>query len=281
MTVFLGSLKEAAKTTAIVFVLMVVIEYAELRWRGRVRSAFTGKPWRQYVLAALLGLVPGCVTDWLVVGLYVRGIASFGALVAVMLASVGDEGLMMVRLIPRTLPLLLGVCGAVGVLGGFAADWLTKRLNLELCKECAVTVHEDPEECFRGARHFLTEHVWDHILRRHLPALAAWIFGMIIVLDLVGTRLKVGALAPGGSLGLLVAGAIIGLLPTSGPHLAFTLMFLKHQAPFSVLLTNSLVQDGHGLLPLLHHTRRDAIYLKAFDFVVALLIGIPLRLLGF
>ena len=278
--VFAGAFLEALKTTAIVFALMVAIEYAEVRWRRRIRSAFTGRPWRQYLTASLLGLVPGCVTAWLVVGLYVRGIASFGALVAVMLSTAGDEGLIMLARIPKSVPLLFGMLAAVGVLGGGLADWLTKRLNLELCKECAVPIHEDPAEQIRGLRHFLSDHVWGHIARRHLPRLFAWILGMILLLDLAGGWLKAEALAPAGSLALLLAAALVGLLPTSGPHLAFVLMFAKHQAPFSVLLTNSLVQDGHGLLPLLHHTRRDAIYLKGFDFILGLAVGIPLWLLG-
>ncbi|MGL4956199.1 MAG: putative manganese transporter, partial [Bacteroidales bacterium] len=62
-------------------------------------------------------------------------------------------------------------------------------------------------------------------------------------------------------------------IPSSGPHLVFVLMFAQGSIPFSILLVNSLMQDGHAGLPLLAETKRGFIYLKLIKFVFALLIG--------
>jgi len=56
---------------------------------------------------------------------------------------------------------------------------------------------------------------------------------------------------------MLVAACIVGLVPESGPHLVFLTLYTQGAVPFSVLLASSVVQDGHGMLPLLADSRID------------------------
>jgi hypothetical protein len=65
------------------------------------------------------------------------------------------------------------------------------------------------------------------------------------------------------------------------PHLIFVMMFAKGLIPFSVLLTCSIIQDGHGIIPLLSYTVRDAVLIKLFNLVIGLLIGGVLFYLGY
>jgi len=44
--------------------------------------------------------------------------------------------------------------------------------------------------------------------------------------------------------------------------------------PVSVLVTSSIVQDGHGMLPLLAHSWRDFLKVKAINLAVGLVVGI-------
>jgi len=74
--------------------------------------------------------------------------------------------------------------------------------------------------------------------------------------------------------------ALVGLIPESGPHMVFVLMFANGIVPFSILLTSSIVQDGHGMLPLFSYSVKDALMIKIFNAVVAIIIGLPLLLLG-
>ena len=53
---------------------------------------------------------------------------------------------------------------------------------------------------------------------------------------------------------ILILGALIGMIPGSGPHLIFVMLFAEGLIPFSVLFTSSVVQDGHGMLPMLSYS---------------------------
>jgi hypothetical protein len=78
----------------------------------------------------------------------------------------------------------------------------------------------------------------------------------------------------------LVIGAILGIVPESGPHLIFVMMYAQGLVPFSVLFTTSFVQDGHGMLPLLSYSIKDSLLIKAFNLVFGLTIGGVLLALG-
>lgn len=54
-------------------------------------------------------------------------------------------------------------------------------------------------------------------------------------------------------------------------------MYERGIAPLSVLVTSSIVQDGHGMLP---HSRLDFLKVKAINLVAGLLAGALLMLFG-
>jgi hypothetical protein len=64
------------------------------------------------------------------------------------------------------------------------------------------------------------------------------------------------------------------LIPESGPHLIFVTLFAEGLIPFSVLLTSSIVQDGHGMLPLLSYSVKDSVIIKAFNFFFGIILGL-------
>jgi hypothetical protein len=74
---------------------------------------------------------------------------------------------------------------------------------------------------------------------------------------------------------------IIGIIPQSGPHIIFVTLFAGGTIPFSVLLVNSIVQDGHGAIPLLAESPRSFILLKAIKLGLGILAGATGLLLGF
>jgi hypothetical protein len=47
------------------------------------------------------------------------------------------------------------------------------------------------------------------------------------------------------------------------------------------LPANSVVQDGHGMLPLLAESRKDFIKVKIINLMIGLLIGFVLLLFGY
>jgi hypothetical protein len=70
------------------------------------------------------------------------------------------------------------------------------------------------------------------------------------------------------------------LIPESGPHLIFVLLFAKGSIPFSILLASSIVQDGHGMLPVLAHSRKAFVIIKLINLAIGLILGAVALLLG-
>ena len=104
--------------------------------------------------------------------------------------------------------------------------------------------------------HFLDQHLWNHIARKHIPRVFGWTLGSLAILELMLRSIDVHAVVSGSPLLVLLGSALIGLVPESGPHLVFVTLYGKAVIPFSILLTSSIVQDGHGMLPLLAQSRQ-------------------------
>ena len=80
---------------------------------------------------------------------------------------------------------------------------------------------------------------------------------------------------------VLLIGALLGIVPESGPHLIFVMMYAEGLVPFSVLFTTSFVQDGHGMLPLLSYSLKDSALVKLLNLVFGVTVGGILFALGF
>ena len=72
---------------------------------------------------------------------------------------------------------------------------------------------------------------------------------------------------------VLVIAILVGIIPESGPHLIFVTLFAQGSLPFAILLANSIVQDGHGTLPLLAVSRRAFLWLKLVNIAFGFLAG--------
>ena len=52
------------------------------------------------------------------------------------------------------------------------------------------------------------------------------------------------------------------------------IMYANGILPLSVLVANSIVQDGHGMIPVLAHSRKGFVIVKGINFVMGLMIGL-------
>lgn len=128
--------------------------------------------------------------------------------------------------------------------------------------------------------HYLEDHVWDHIVRTHLPRVFVWTFSALFLVAFGLEYLGLEAFIRSNREWVFLLSAIVGLIPDSGPHMVFVMMYTNGLIPFSILLTNSMVQDGHGMLPLFSYSLKDALLVKTFNLVFAISVGLPLLLLG-
>lgn len=265
-------LPETLQVVLLVFLMMTLVDAVNAVSHGRAGAFLRGGGvWRQYVVASLLATVPGCAGAFSVVSLYTHGMVSFGALAGAMIAASGDEAFVMLALFPDTAVLLFALLALAGILLGRVTDVAVRRLGISIPGGCpAVIVHKGTA----GWRHHLREHIWGHIVRTHLWRTALWSYGTLFLTELGMRHLGLSTLAAEYPLALLVSAGVLGLIPQSGPHLVVITMFARGLAPFSVLLVSSIVQDGHGMLPLLAHSVRTSITLKAFNLLFGLTAGL-------
>jgi len=268
---FLGeTLAGTVRITLLVFVMMVLVDYVDVRTQGRLRSLIQGRRWRQYTVTSLLGATPGCLGAFMSITLYVHGFLTFGAIVGSMIATCGDEAFVMLVMFPKKALLLFALLFVLGVLFGWVADWLAKPLHIIPCEECKLQEYHPGEET---ALHYVRDHVWGHIVRRHIWRVFAWTFLALLLVDTGMRQWELDEFVTAHMGLVLILSALIGVIPESGPNLIFVTLFADGVIPFSVLLTNAIVQDGHGMLPLLSYTVKDAILIKAFNLAFALAIG--------
>lgn len=128
--------------------------------------------------------------------------------------------------------------------------------------------------------HYLRDHVWNHIIIKHLWRVFLWTFFALLFITIGLSYLNIEAFVESNMIWIFLICALVGLIPESGPHMVFVMMFANGLVPFSILLTSSIVQDGHGMLPLFSYSVKDAIMIKIFNFIFAIGIGLPLLLLG-
>lgn len=320
--------------TAFVAVMMLVVEYVNVQTRGVALRAIGESKLRQYVLAAVLGALPGCLGAYLVVALYAHRRLTLGALVAATIATSGDEMFVMLALFPGTAAAMTAALAVLGVAVGFATDrLLSGALSVDLQQCCELDVHtQDVCRCFpRGAiwsqwrrpspyratlaaglslvilalasgalgpaawgwkrvtllgviglglfvvatvpDHFLKEHLWRHVVARHVPRIFLWTVGVLGAMAVVSRFVDVKLLVSDNRWGVLVLAGVLGLIPESGPHLVFVTLYAQAALPLGTLVASSIVQDGHGMLPLLAHSTRAFVTVKLINLAVGLAVG--------
>jgi len=329
-----STLQHAFLITGFVFIMMLVIEYIHVQSRGDWQAKIAESRCGQYLLASVLGVIPGCLGPFTVVALYAHNTVGFGALVASMIATSGDEAYVMLSMFPGRAVVLFLILLPIGFLIGWFTDIALSRSRL-VKKDFAhrMVVHEEEYcECFirdqilpqlrnltlqRGLligilllfliglitggigppswnwirvtlllsgafglfvattvpEHFLEEHLWEHVVKRHLPRIFAWTFGALLVINFLTSYLDLQAWIQANQLTVLLVAVLVGIIPESGPHMLFVTLFAQGSLPFSILLASSIVQDGHGTLPLLAVSGRAFLWLKGINVMAGLTAG--------
>jgi hypothetical protein len=385
------TLGHALVITGFVAVMMLVIEYLNVATRGKWEHALSRHTWGQALLAAGLGATPGCLGAYAVTSLYVHRVITFGALVAAMVASCGDEAFVMLAMFPERALQLFGLLLVAGLLSGWLTDLVLKQRRTQGGKELEVytAVHADEVRCTPFSRHeiirqwrrcsphrlwltaflvlflagvytggighhhlewggdaaasslpvghegageahaecihghdeahaaegdesgpaghgewdwvrvtllvtglvgllivvtvpdhFLAEHLWNHLFRVHVWRILLWTLAALLVIRVLTLRVDVVGLAGDNRVVLLLAACLVGIIPESGPHMVFVSLYAEGAIPFSTLLASCIVQDGHGMIPMLAHSRRAFLGVKLVNVGVGLAIGLLGLLLG-
>ena len=278
MELFLKVLLESLKVTLFVLVMMIAVDIINVKTKGGLESILqSSRKWKQYFIASLLGAAPGCLGSFAGVSLYIHGMISFGALTGLMLATAGDEQFIMLAMFPETALIMFGILFLFGIVAGYLTDYIVKKFGIQTCTDCEFKQHHPGEESYK---HYLVDHIWKHIVKGHIVRIFLWTFGALLVIKFGMNLVDLKSITSEYTFLLLILGALIGIIPESGPHLIFVMLFAEGLIPFSVLFTSSVVQDGHGMLPMLSYSVKDSALIKVFNLVFGLITGIILFSIG-
>ena len=125
-----------------------------------------------------------------------------------------------------------------------------------------------------GSDHFVEEHLWSHIVRRHLPTIFAWTFGVLLILGIMLQYIDIDRWISSNTVLMILLATLIGVIPESGPHMIFVTLYAAGVVPFPVLLASSISQDGHASIPLLAENRKSFAWAKLINCFVALAAGL-------
>lgn len=132
------SIRTAVLVSGMVTMMMMLIEVFNLKSNGKMFKRLASHRVGQVLLSALLGSVPGCMGGFASVSLYNHGMISFGALVAMLIASSGDEAFMMLAMFPARAGILFAILFVLAVACGLLVDLFPGRNDT--CH--SMTVHE-------------------------------------------------------------------------------------------------------------------------------------------
>ena len=390
------ALRNSILITGLVVVMMMMIESLNIESKGLFFRGLRKTKTGQVVIGALLGALPGCMGGFATVSLYTHRMLSFGALVAMMIASSGDESFIMLAMIPEKALMLFAILFVIAIVVGIIVDNIYDRKHVKEChkhhhEDCGVqtdcegfelhnnacehdheavnsseakksrhltwkricmfiglaifiaalatgrlghdhaahaghdhaahsehshAAHVHTEACacenhhevvpshsidllsedwmnvlFAGlsviilfvlifaSDHFVEEHLWKHIICKHLPTIFAWTFGVLLVLGFALQHIDIDHWISNNTALMILLATLVGIIPESGPHMIFVTLFATGVVPFPVLLASSISQDGHASIPLLAESKKSFLWAKLINCAIALLAGFTAMLL--
>lgn len=408
--IFIDSLRNAVLITGMVVTMMMMIEALNIESHGLFFKGLRKTRFGQIVVASLLGSIPGCMGGFAAVSLYTHKMLSFGALVAMLIATSGDESFIMLAMFPDKAMMIFAITFVVAILAGYVTDLVHDKIHSRHCQlsshehcgdtgrcedgyelhhneaeedaqahakakrhftwkrlilfvglalfitalatgrlehdhdvhshECtgqcghahnmmadetndgnhdmlaaeahdgctvhdhaAAEIHETDGEArhphsinlldeawmnilfaamsvamlfviLLGSDHFIDEHLWHHIIKKHLPGIFCWTFGVLLVVSVALHFWDISSWISDNTLLMILLAALIGIIPESGPHMIFVTLFAAGVVPMPVLLASCISQDGHASIPLLAESKKSFIYAKIINFAVAVIVAI-------
>jgi len=334
--------KETLIITGFVSVMMLVIEYVNVQTSGEWSKGLARHKWGQYLIAGLLGAIPGCLGAFVVIAMYSHRVITMGAVITAMIATSGDEAFIMFAMVPKQALIITITIFVTGIIAGVLTDIISGKKEKAIQQDCSgLQVHStDQCTCYPYGHileqwkelsairivlsivfvvfiiagvsgvvgpkewnwikisililssfslfivttvpwHFLEEHVWNHVVKQHLPQIFLWTLGTLLLMNLLSNYLNLESMIVENLWFVLLIACLVGLIPESGPHLIFVTLYAQGTIPLSILLASSIVQDGHGMLPMLAHSRKSFMQIKLINFAVGLLIGMAGMIIDF
>ncbi len=273
--------------TIFVMAMMVLIEQINIKTKGIWSEKIRQKPVLQIVLAAFLGVIPGCLGAYSIVSLYAHKVVGFAALVSNMIATSGDEAFVMFSLMPDKALLINLLLLLIGIAGGLIVHFVSKNKagkhtepfqhqmvhnlrNITFVRALLLTgsilflvaiagnmlshehfdidhlLQQDIDQQIEAAHghndshehhfpwlkmtyiivlgaaflsflfaseHFLKDHLWGHILKKHFLKMLLWTFSALLLVAILQSSYHFQSMVDANIWGVLLLAVLLGLIP--------------------------------------------------------------------
>ena len=128
----------------------------------------------------------------------------------------------------RAIFLMFAILFLLGLTTGIVGppSWGWKRLTLTILVAIAtVIVGSVPN-------HYLREHIWHHIAKKHLWRVFLWSFFAILIVEVGFKYWNMEEFVKSHTVWVGIIAVLVAVLPESGPHLVFVMMFTQGLIPF-------------------------------------------------
>lgn len=261
---------ETLKMLPILFLAYLFMEWLEQKEGSKietiVKKAKRGGP----LFGALLGLVPQCGFSGAIAGMYAAGTVTAGTLLAVML-STSDEMLPLMvsaRLSPTLIGIVLGLKLVIGLIAGFAADFIIRKKNTEQQEDIHDFCEREHCSCKDGI--FLSA-------LKHTLKIVVIIYIVSVVLHFAVDHIPEETLKTVLNFPVIsqIAAAIIGLIPSCAVSVTLTNLYINGALGLGPMLCGLLTNGGVGLLVLfrVNKSRKNSLFITALLFISGLVFG--------
>ena len=127
--------------TFFVLAMIMVIEYINVFSQGTANRFMQQHQGMQIIIATVLGLIPGCIGTYTAVSLFTHDVVGFGALIANLIATTGDEAFFMLTLMPQKALIIGAILAALAITCGYIAAFVTKKHKNSCGQENHFALH--------------------------------------------------------------------------------------------------------------------------------------------
>jgi hypothetical protein len=246
-TPFIEAIQTSLTVGAIILPLFIVVDYFNHKYGHEIEHFIKDSKKFMPLVAAVLGLLPGCNVAVVIAMFFTEGIASLGTLVAVLIAKSDEALYVFLPLDPKAyIPILIAKL-TLAIVAGYLVDFLPKmkltkqkiEKEVEFC--CVQHPHHDG---FKGE----VKHAIQHTIR---------VVGIVFVVlaafnwvqDTYGLGFLTGFFGHIRILEPLIAG-LTGLIPGCGTSIAIATLYVQKVITFGAAVAGLSTASGEVFIVL-------------------------------
>lgn len=261
---------ETLKMAPILFLAYLLMEWLEAAEGSKISNAFKKAKRTGPLFGAIMGLIPQCGFSGAIAGMYAAGTVTAGTLLAVML-STSDEMLPVLisaQVSVTLIVLILALKLVIGIICGFAADFIIRRQNAEREEDIHGFCEREHCSCKDGIFLSALKHTLKILLIIYIVSVLLHFAVGLVPEETLKTILNFPVLSQ-------LAASLIGLIPSCAVSVTLTNLYVEDALGLAPLLCGLLTNGGVGLLVLFRQNkdRKNTLFITALLLVSGLIFG--------